>query len=170
MVLQQNWCVFFLNIFEELNWKNWSNFIAIIFKKKRKDGTFVNLFYIYWIVQGIGLSCIFVVVFHRLMKIPVSFLKPLKEVLTTLTQQPTFKQKNLIFKFKKVQLLCPTPVWSTTRWLPSEETKGSKTHMPLRFDASKASHVSVTLQLPNVTITWTVNAYAWSLKLFQNSF
>nr|BAE90311.1 unnamed protein product [Macaca fascicularis] len=39
-------------------------------------------------------------------------------------------------------------------------TKGSKTHMPLCFDASKASHVSVTLQLPKVTITWTVNAYA----------
>lgn len=39
-------------------------------------------------------------------------------------------------------------------------TKGSKTQMPLRFDASKASHVSVTLQLPKVTLTWTVNAYA----------
>lgn len=39
-------------------------------------------------------------------------------------------------------------------------TKGSKTQMPLRFDASKASHVPVTLQLPKVTLTWTVNAYA----------
>lgn len=39
-------------------------------------------------------------------------------------------------------------------------TKGSKTQMPLRFDASKASHVLVTLQLPKVTLTWTVNAYA----------
>uniref|UniRef100_A0A803VMY2 Karyopherin subunit alpha 3 n=1 Tax=Ficedula albicollis TaxID=59894 RepID=A0A803VMY2_FICAL len=37
----------------------------------------------------------------RSMKTPVSFLKPLKEVLTTLTQRPTFKQKNLIFKLKK---------------------------------------------------------------------
>lgn len=161
--------LFFLNIFEELSWKNWCNFIAIMFKKKRKEEHL-------WISSTCTelrrdlASCIFVVVFYRSMKIPVSFLKPLKEVLTTLIQQPTFKQKNLIFKFKKVQLLCPTPVWSTTRWLPSEETKGSKTHMPLRFDASKASHVSVTLQLPNVTITWTVNAYAWSLKLFQNSF
>lgn len=159
--------LFFLNIFEELNWKNWSNFIAIIVKK---TPNICESLLCVLNCEGIGVSRIFVVVLYRSMKIPVSFLKPLKEVLTTLTQRPTFKQKNLIFKFKKVQLLCPTPVWSTTRWLPGEEIKGSKIHMPLRFDASKASHVSVTLQLPNVTITWTVNAYAWSLKLFQNSF
>lgn len=71
----------------------------------------MNLFYEYQIVLGTDVQQIVVVVlFDRSMRIPVSFLKPLKEVLTILTRQPTFKQKNLIFKFKKVQLLCPTPV------------------------------------------------------------
>lgn len=91
--------LFFLSIFEELNWKNWSNFTAII-KKKKKTWAFVNFFSVYPVMQGTGLSCVSVVV-CRSMKTPVSFLKPLKEVLTTLTQRPTFKQKNLIFKFKK---------------------------------------------------------------------
>lgn len=93
--------LFFLNILGELNWKNGSNFTAIIFKEKKNTWTFMNVFSVYPIMQEIGLSCVSAVVFCRLMKTPVSFLKPLKEVLTTSTQRPTFKQKNLIFKFKK---------------------------------------------------------------------
>lgn len=82
-----------------------------------------------------------------------------------MTQQPTFKQKNLIFKLSRVQhpshiqYEAPPDGYQMTRTMTAT-TKGSQTHMPLRFDASKASHVSVTLQLPKVTITWTVNAYA----------
>lgn len=170
MVLEQTWCgVLFKHIWgTEL--EKWSNFIAIIFfLKERKKNISESLLYILNCAGNWPLMYFYCCIF-RSTKTLVSFLKPLKEVLTTLTQQPTFKQKNLIFKLKKVQLLCPTPVWSTTRWLPSEETKGSKTHTPPRFDASKASHVSVTLQLPNVTITWTVNAYAWSPKTVSEFF
>ena len=88
------------------------------------------------------------------MKILASFPKQHKEVLTTLIQRPTFKQKNSIFKFSWVQHLshieyeAPPDGYQVTK---TTTRKGSKTYMPPCFDASKASHVSITLQMPKVT-------------------
>lgn len=56
-----------------------------------------------------------------------------------------------------MQLVYPTQIRATTRRLLFKKRLQAYASL---FDASKASHILVTLQLPKVTITWTVNAYA----------
>lgn len=101
----------------------------------------------------------------RLMKILASF--PEATQGGTYNFDPTANLQTKEFNFYSVECsIYPTlntkhHQMATKMTRATATTEGSRTYMPLCFDASKASRVSVTLQLPQKSLsTRTVNAYA----------